>query len=188
MTHRAARFNSQKYVLIFIWQKAMSMLWLWMKLELVPQDLFFRESISLKSKPVVLELFTQSGMISLWSFPPSLAEACFHRGRRDVMFEEWSLLGGVVFEECALMRWWQDVCMMCALGWRWFCLLIDSSLLQSFWPREPNMDIVLLLLIRGLKETTAESDALLNEQQSLVSLAKRHTQSIEKVVWDIWLH
>ncbi len=44
------------------------------------------------------------------------------------------------------------------------------------------MDIVLLLLIRGLKETTAESDALLNEQQSLVSLAKRHTQSIEKVV------
>lgn len=109
-------------ILLLIWQKdTPSVLWLWLKLELAPQGVFSIVRFSRSEwKAVVLEAFTESEMISLWSFNPSLIGALLSREGDVLLYEDWSLLGGVAFEECAVMKWWQDVCMTCALGWRWF--------------------------------------------------------------------
>lgn len=51
---------------------------------------------------------------------------------------------------------WGDDDKMCAWCEHWVEVLVlrDSSLPQSLWLREPNMDIVLMLLARGPKETS----------------------------------
>lgn len=168
--HIKTDVNHDQMIWLFIWQKAtLSVSRLLMKLELVTHDVFS------EWKAVVLEVFTQSGMIPLWSLvsPSAQRGRAFHRRvtlRRDVWraisagrCRFWSVRSDEMMTSCV-----HDGC----AGSEVILLLIESSLLQSLGLREPNMDIVLLLFIIQLA-------VLLNEQftvHSLISCARSQSQ------------